>query len=681
MLSGCDGSSSENSGFRKAQFGYPEIVPNIFQFRKIQVNEEDESRVRMQNVGTYDLTLKDISWNMSQEFEIYWFQNEAEMEQRVGIKDGLNNFGRIVIPPNESITFVAVYRRTGEQDGESGALTMRTNAQEVADRDLSIPVKVEESQKQLVVAPLTVQFGRVAVGEKETRTVNVANPGTEAVIINQIVLTGQTQNFKARIDGQDIMANPGAVPGMLGPDKSFQIEVEFIAAAERQDEAELKIVSDANPPITTVNLVANGKSPCIKVSPTEVTYMTGLVGRPNEKLLTIESCGGEPLRLDNIEVVEGAGVFSISPDTQPELPALLPAADLQQIPPLRPSYGIKIVFTPEEEMPYSGMLMITHNDETQRLAGDEGAPKIEVPLSGRGSANSCPEGRLNETDITVKPLDVIQLDGSASIDMDGPDGRPVEYEWVVIERPEGSTAQPVEEIGNPLEPAEGGPPDNKSTPTARFFVDLVGEYIIELRVTDSFGISNPSAACPEPVARLRVLSEPTEDIHLQLVWNTPRDPDQTDLQGADVDLHFLHPSGSRWFGGLLGKYDCYFENTSPDWGIEFDQSDDPSLDIDDTNGAGPENINLNNPENTDSIGGPYRVGVHYYRATLSAFEAMEVISEVTIRIYLGSVLAYEKTETLDSTSDFWEVAGIIWTPGDRRVVEVNQVSFQLPDGF
>ena len=184
-------------------------------------------------------------------------------------------------------------------------------------------------------------------------------------------------------------------------------------------------------------------------------------------------------------------------------------------------------------------------------------------------------------------------------------------------------------------------------------------------------------------SRITIISEPTEDITLQLVWNTDADADQTDLQGTDVDLHFLHPQGTGWFGGLVGKYDCYFENTNPYWGIQGDQRDNPSLDIDDTNGAGPENINLDGPELTDVIGGPYRVGVHYYRATLSAFEAAEVASVATIRIYIGSVLAYEKDQVLDETNQFWEVAGIIWTqdPGGRRVVEVNQLSFQLPDGF
>jgi uncharacterized protein YfaP (DUF2135 family) len=176
-----------------------------------------------------------------------------------------------------------------------------------------------------------------------------------------------------------------------------------------------------------------------------------------------------------------------------------------------------------------------------------------------------------------------------------------------------------------------------------------------------------------------IIANPNEDIHLQLVWDTPGDADQTDLEGSDVDLHFLHPAAAGWFGSG-GQYDCYFANTSPDWGIVGRPDDNPSLDIDDTNGAGPENINLDQPENTQALGGPYRVGIHYYRADAGAFAGVNTFgfSDVTVRIYLGGVLTHEVTRAMNDTNDFWEVAGIIWTDGDRRVVEINQMSEQLP---
>ena len=163
-------------------------------------------------------------------------------------------------------------------------------------------------------------------------------------------------------------------------------------------------------------------------------------------------------------------------------------------------------------------------------------------------------------------------------------------------------------------------------------------------------------------------------------WDTPGDDDQTDASGSDVDLHFLHPRGNDWFRAGGGDYDCYFANPTPDWGLANRNEDNPSLDIDDTNGAGPENINLSNPENTQNIGSPYRVGVHYYRAETASFGSNSTYgaSDVTIRIYLGGQLAYESVRQLTETNDFWEVAGVVWTAAERRVVEINQVSTRFP---
>ena len=84
--------------------------------------------------------------------------------------------------------------------------------------------------------------------------------------------------------------------------------------------------------------------------------------------------------------------------------------------------------------------------------------------------------------------------------------------------------------------------------------------------------------CDEP-ARVLVVSTPDEAIHIELTWHNPLDPDESDNTGSDVDLHLVKV-GFNWFDDV---FDTYYANQTPDWQPEL-----PSLDIDDTDGAGPE---------------------------------------------------------------------------------------------
>ena len=91
----------------------------------------------------------------------------------------------------------------------------------------------------------------------------------------------------------------------------------------------------------------------------------------------------------------------------------------------------------------------------------------------------------------------------------------------------------------------------------------------------------------------------------------------------------------------------------PNWGDPGTASDDPSLDIDDTDGAGPENINLDNPE----TGVTYKVGVHYYN------DHGYGVSYATLRLYFFGELIFEAREKeFPYAGVWWEALIFSWPP-------------------
>ena len=82
--------------------------------------------------------------------------------------------------------------------------------------------------------------------------------------------------------------------------------------------------------------------------------------------------------------------------------------------------------------------------------------------------NSAPVAEAGADQYFEDPDIIIQLDGSQSFD---PDGDPITYAWTIVSKPIDSLAQ----LSNP----------NDVQPT--FIADTVGDYIIELVVTDDLG--------------------------------------------------------------------------------------------------------------------------------------------------------------------------------------------------
>jgi len=146
-------------------------------------------------------------------------------------------------------------------------------------------------------------------------------------------------------------------------------------------------------------------------------------------------------------------------------------------------------------------------------------------------------------------------------------------------------------------------------------------------------------------------SSDADGLVIELTWSTASDPDETDTSGTDFDLHLRDEGASWWFDDDTGVGSDYSGNTNPDWGVASDASDNPLLEVEDHDGAGPEIISISSP----SVGMTYKVGVH------SSLDNGFGLSLVSVGISVDGVLVYELLDEQMVQGWVWEVVDIGWT--------------------
>jgi len=157
--------------------------------------------------------------------------------------------------------------------------------------------------------------------------------------------------------------------------------------------------------------------------------------------------------------------------------------------------------------------------------------------------------------------------------------------------------------------------------------DMAGTYEAQLTVC------NPLEICSDPCLT-SFESTMDADLWVEMYWT---------YSGDDMDLHLLAPGGT--FGDT--QTDCHWRNMTPSWGANG-EADDPSLDLDDISGTGPENINIDFPQD-----GTYTVVVHDYPGS-SYLDP----NPTTVRVYIDGTVACEDTRDIsdeDSENYFFEV--------------------------
>lgn len=275
----------------------------------------------------------------------------------------------------------------------------------------------------------------------------------------------------------------------------------------------------------------------------------------------------------------------------------------------------------------------TDTNNTDTAPGDTGPGDTDTAPGDTDGTTSFGI-TANTSSATVIPQTMVQLSA------EGLPEDAVGYRWSVVQ-PEGSVSV-------------FRPSAFVLTPT--FELNVAGTYTFILEVFDSEGRVLETT-------RYTMAAVPAADLHVSLTWHTPNDPDETNTglnAGADLDLHVLRTDlGGDWFGVI---HDTFWD--SPAQGY-LDGSPRPSLDRDDTDGAGPENANL-----ATLTGGSYAVGIHYWdhHEFGSSF--------ATIRIYLRGQLVEEWAGVELRDRDFWhshniDPNGVVTRVGNAPHIEPN----------
>ncbi len=561
---------------------------------------------------------------------------------------------------NTGVEIDVVYTNVDNGGQHDATLIINSDTLIQAQQRITIKFSTSGGRPKIDVDPKVVDFGVIKKDdpvEKQKKTITVTNTGSDPLLLSAVLFKGHpdfrllysskdgTQSYEPALDDKKVVWDPAIV---VNPQEVLKFTVQY--APKNADPAKGFLVFDSNDPAadagTKVELLANENGPKIRVLPPKVDFGARKIGKPHLQAVQLSNVGTADLVISKIELTtESSTTYALEyKSLKGHEDGTAPTADKPVTLKVNEETTLNVTFTPAKvsdvdkdtgkPIPEIGTVLVESNAFES---------KVNIGLTGLGVEKECPNAVIVvQEGEQVIPQTKLHLFGDQSY---APTGAISAWKWAV-KQASGSASLFV-------------PSDAFPNPT--FECNVAGSYFFSLDVWDNAGNKSCSAA------EVEVVVVPDEAIHVELVWKTPNDPDETDTgpdAGSDLDLHFVHDQLAPWYDDLDkdGKpdpwfspdYDSFWYHPKPAWG-SFDPSvdDDPSLDRDDTDGAGPENLNLNIPEN----GTQYRVGVHYW-ADHDYGPAF-----ATLRVYIFSNLVFELKDVELQNLCMWNAALIDWPSG------------------
>ncbi|MBM4353309.1 MAG: hypothetical protein FJ109_05845 [Deltaproteobacteria bacterium] len=416
--------------------------------------------------------------------------------------------------------------------------------------------------------------------------------------------------------GADVRTNPADVTADAA---GVEVAAETVATADAEE------IAEAPDEVCTDEVTPSPA--CIAVNPTKVNFGGKEVGSVSHVALEISACGEVPLEIRDISISEdpmssyGVDLLPLDHVPTPEWPVVV-----------KPGGGVfvNVTYTPWQYAPLSEDGSLILDAGTLVIASNAEVTPTEVELSGAAVCMSCPTAIIKcDEGAEVEMQTVLHLHGEDSFR--GCYGDVEKWQWEV--------EQPAESASVFLPSAE--------VPDPTFEVNVAGVYTFYLTAWDDH--TEPSCF----PATYEVVVLPDEAIWIEMTLHIPGYPDAvqpgTGWDGTP-DLHLAHPLAQGpdidgdgaiepWFND---PYDCWWFNSSPDWGPPGTEGDPACM---------PGAVTFVSPESLQ-----YRFGVHYQDEGYGPACA-------TVRVYIFSMLVFEIADVELHDCEVWEVGTIEWPSG------------------
>lgn len=522
-----------------------------------------------------------------------------------------------------------------------------------AKTDLCFEVVTTAGKPKIKAQPTLIDIPYVQIGKDASRDLQITNLGDATLFVSKIEVN-LDPSFTLTVGNTSHKGGTAAnfdPPLVIAAGAAQSTQLLFKPTDDKKRQGEIRIFSNDGTFVggLPVLVTANSKVPCISVKPgPTVNFGAVELAKVSTQTLTVANCGTEKLTITSFAIKAGGssayalnwgGVKAFKGDAKTGPTEAAPMA-------LDPNGQFEL------QASYTPAALSVEDPATQSKVPDvasvevvSNASPVQLKFTGVCVVKNCPEAKIFvQEGEQVIPQTVLHLKGDGSIAPGG--GSITKYEWKIKAQPPGSQQTFV--------------PNNK-TPNPTFQTNVAGEYEFWLDVWDD---SNPPVKSCNPAVQ-KVIAVPSQALHVELLWKTPADPDETDKGqgvGADLDLHFAHPlaqgpdqdcdgTPDPWFST---PFDAFWFNATPKWGSAATEDDDARLDLDDTDGAGPENVNLNAPQGVAESPVQYAVGVHYW----NDFGFGK--SFATVRIYVLGKQVVELANQELKPVDMWYVGRIHW---------------------